>query len=447
MKKIFRIALPSIVSNITVPLLGLVDVSITGHLGSEAYIGAIAVGGMMFNIIYWLFAFLRMGTSGMTSQALGQRNLHEVTLLLLRSVGVALCASLILIAIQIPVSTLALHFIQSSPTVTRLALTYFHICIYGAPAALALFALNGWFIGMQNSRTPMLIAIIQNISNIVLSYCFVFGLNMKVEGVALGTVLAQYIGLLVALLSLHSHYRRHLLPHLHEGMSSSLSGILGQLCRYEAIKRFFTVNRDIFLRTLCLVGVHFTFVSAGARLGDTELAVNTLLMQFFTLYSYFMDGFAFAGEAIAGKAIGANNHRAYTLVVRHLFICGALMIILFTLIYATGSTTFFRLLTNDSGVIALATHYRIWIILIPLCGMAAFIWDGIYIGATATRQMLISMFISLLLFIVLYLLLVPSLGNHGLWIAFLSYLLMRGIVQTVLARELRIACGGVKNEE
>jgi MATE family multidrug resistance protein len=273
----------------------------------------------------------------------------------------------------------------------------------------------------------MLVAIIQNVANIVLSFVLVYVVDMKIEGVAWGTVLAQYIGLISALslfipyyLRIKKYYRKKV--------------VLAK----PALMKFFSLNKDIFFRTCCLILVHFFFIAAGAKQGDSELAVNTMLMQLFTLYSYIMDGFAFAGEAIAGKAIGANNHRAYTLVVRHLFICGALMIILFTFIYATGSTTFFRLLTNDSGVIALATHYRIWIILIPLCGMAAFIWDGIYIGATATRQMLISMFISLLLFIVLYLLLVPSLGNHGLWIAFLSYLLMRGIVQTVLARELRV---------
>lgn len=199
-RRILRIAIPSIISNITVPLLGLIDVTIVGHLGSPAYIGAIAVGGMLFNIIYWIFGFLRMGTSGMTSQAYGQHDLNEITRLLLRSVGVGLFIALCLLILQYPILKLAFTLIQTTPEVEQLATTYFYICIWGAPATLGLYGFAGWFIGMQNSRFPMYIAITQNIVNIVASLSFVYLLDMKVAGVATGTLIAQYAGFFMAIL-------------------------------------------------------------------------------------------------------------------------------------------------------------------------------------------------------------------------------------------------------
>ena len=435
-RQILRIALPSIVSNITVPLLGLIDVAITGHLGSETYIGAIAVGGMLFNIIYWIFAFLRMGTSGMTSQALGRRDLSEVMRLLIRSVGIALLISLTLILIQYPVREVALDIISPSDDVASLSRTYFNICIYGAPASLTLFALNGWFIGMQNSRIPMVMAIVQNICNIITSLILVLVVGMKVEGVALGTVIAQYIGLATALVALYKVYLGRLRKYMPCSFMRCLSPSAVDIWNKADLLRFFNVNRDIFFRTCCLVAVHFVFISAGARQGNIELAVNTLLMQLFTLYSYIMDGFAAAGEAIAGKAIGNRNRIIYDDVVKHLFLLGTLMVVLFTTLYALFAYPFFTLLTNDAEVIRVAHDYYLWTLLIPVCGMAAFIWDGIYIGATATRQMLISMALGVGVFFILYTLLIPLLGNHGLWIAFLTYLATRGIVQTMLRNKI-----------
>ena len=435
-RQILRIALPSIVSNITVPLLGLIDVAITGHLGSETYIGAIAVGGMLFNIIYWMFAFLRMGTSGMTSQALGRRDLHETMRLLIRSVGIALFISVILIAVQYPVREVALSIISPSHDVASLARTYFNICIYGAPASLCLFALNGWFIGMQNSRIPMVMAIAQNICNIILSLILVLVMGMKVEGVALGTVIAQYLGLATALVALYKVYITRLRRYMPHGFVRCLLPASSDIWNKADIMRFLNVNRDIFLRTCCLVAVHFAFIAAGAKQGDTELAVNTMLMQLFTLYSYIMDGFAAAGEAIAGKAIGNRNSIIYHDVVRRLFLWGIIMVALFTLLYALFAYPFFTLLTDDAHVIRTAGEYHLWTLLIPICGMAAFIWDGIYIGATATRQMLISMTVGVIVFFILYHTLIPHLGNHGLWIAFITYLATRGIVQTLLRNKI-----------
>lgn len=426
-KQILYIALPSIVSNITVPLLGLIDVAITGHLGSAAYIGAIAVGGMLFNIIYWMFAFLRMGTSGMTAQARGRRDFTEVQNLLARSLGIAIGISILLLTLSPLIREGALRFIAPSPDVASLARTYFNICIFGAPASLGLFALNGWYIGMQNSKTPMAIAISQNIMNIIASLCLVYGLGMKVEGVALGTVIAQWGGFLTALFMLKKYYTGRLKKYF-----ISTKAIWNR----KAILSFFNVNKDIFLRTLCLIAVHFFFISAGAKQGDTELAVNTLLMQLFTLYSYFMDGFAFAGEALAGKAIGAKNRIIYDDVVRHLFIWGGAMAALFTLLYLFFGSWFMGILTNDANVISTLNIYLPWTLLFPICGIAAFIWDGIYIGATATRHMLLSMAVGMLIFFILYFTLIPTLHNHGLWIAFIGYLATRGIMQTITRKRI-----------
>lgn len=422
--QILRIAGPSIVSNITVPLLGLVDVAIVGHLGDAAYIGAIAVGSMIFNLIYWIFGFLRMGTSGMTSQALGRRNLTEVTQLLGRSLAVAFGTALVLIALQVPLCGIMLRLVHPDTSIGMLARTYFHICIWGAPAVLGLYGLTGWYVGMQNTRTPMLVSIIQNVVNIAASLTLVYGFGLGLRGVAIGTVTAQYAGIAVALLLLLRHYgrlRRHVV----------LKGIL----RRKELWRFFSVNRDIFLRTLCLVAVNLYFTSAGARQGTVILAVNTLLMQLFLLFSYIMDGFANSGEALGGRYYGAGNGAAFRDTVSRLFRWGLLTALLFTAVYAVGGTAFLRLLTDREEVIEASAAYFPWALAVPVAGLTAFVWDGLYIGITATRGMLISLAVSATLFFAVYLGLSPLMGNHALWLAMVVYLSSRGAVQTLLFRK------------
>ena len=424
-KRILQIAVPSIISNITVPLLGLIDVTIVGHLGAAAYIGAIAVGGMLFNIIYWIFGFLRMGTSGMTSQAYGKHDLDEVARLLLRSVGVGLLIAIILVTLQYPIRKLAFTFIQTTEEVERLATLYFRICIWGAPAMLGLYGFAGWFIGMQNSRFPMYIAITQNIVNIAASLCFVYLFHMKVAGVAWGTLTAQYAGFLMALLLWRRYYgglKKHVAWH--------------EVLKKEAMLRFFQVNRDIFLRTLCLVIVTLFFTSAGAAQGEIVLAFNTLLMQLFTLFSYIMDGFAYSGEALVGKYVGANNRLALYRTVRQLFIWGVGLSTGFTLLYFFGGKSFLGLLTNETSVIREAGNYFYWVLAIPLTGFAAFLWDGIFIGATATRQMFYSMLVASGSFFLVYYSLHEWMGNHALWLAFIVYLSLRGIMQATLSRKI-----------
>ena len=433
-RTLLQLAIPSIVSNITVPLLGLVDVAIVGHLGSASYIGAIAVGGMLFNMIYWIFGFLRMGTSGMTAQVYGKRDLTEVVRTLLRTVGVGLLISLGLWILQSPILRGAFVLIDATEEVKRWASLYFNICIWGAPAILGLYGFAGWFIGMQNSRFPMFIAITQNIVNIAASLCFVFVLGMKVEGVALGTLIAQYAGLFMAFALWLKYYGR-LKAYI------DWNGLWGG----EEMRRFFSVNSDIFFRTLCLVAVTTFFTSTGARQGDVILAVNTLLMQLFTLFSYIMDGFAYAGEALAGRFIGAKNDVGLRRCIRLLFLWGIGLSLSFTILYAFLGRDFLGLLTNDTSVIEASGDYFYWVLAIPLCGFSAFLWDGIFIGATATRQMLYSMLVASATFFIIYYLFYRSMGNHALWMAFLGYLSLRGGMQWILWRYRKITMPIISN--
>jgi MATE family multidrug resistance protein len=418
-RQILQIALPSIISNITVPLLGMIDVAIVGHMGSAVYIGAVAVGSMIFNLIYWLFGFLRMGASGMTAQALGRRDLAEVTGLLKRSLSVALGIAAVLIVLQWPLKQLMFWLIGPTEDVAPFASTYFNIVIWGAPASLGLFSLMGWFIGMQNTKFPMIVSIMQNVVNILASLTLVYGFGMKIEGVALGTVIAQYAGLLMALGLLIRYYGR---LKVHNGKS---------VC---SLVHFFSVNRDIFLRTLCLVAVNLAFTSAGARQGAVILSVNTVMMQMYLFFSYFMDGFAYAGEALGGWTYGAGNGKAFHETLRRLFFWMTIVTVAFTLLYILGGQWIVGLLTDEPEVMETSHAYLFWTWLIPAAGCVAFIWDGIFIGLTATRGMLVSSFISAVAFFTVCLM---SESNQALWLAQTVYLALRGIIQTVWYKYLQ----------
>lgn len=427
MKQVFKLALPSIISNITVPLLGIIDLTIVGHMGDVIYIGAIAIGTMIFNVLYWLFGFLRMGTSGMTSQALGRRDLTEAMRLLVRSLTISTAIAVIFILFQLPIRWMALTIMQPTEQIAEQAAIYFSICIWGAPAMLGLYGLTGWFIGMQNTRIPMLVSIFQNIVNIVASVTFVFGVGMKIQGVALGTLTAQWTGFLLALYCWKRYYGR-----------LAEYNWKDDLFKRSTMVRFFAVNRDIFIRTLFLVGVNFFFISAGSRQGAIILSVNTLLMTLFTLFSYVMDGFAYAGEALSGKYYSAANKLAFDRVYNSLFAWGAIMAVVFTLVYAVGGNGFLMLLTNEAVVVQSAEAYFWWAVMIPIASVSAFVYDGIFIGLTATRGMLVSSVISALVFFALYLALQSYLGNHALWLAFIVYLGLRGGIQWLLYRRMHL---------
>ena len=313
-QEILHLAIPSIVSNITVPLLGLVDLAIAGHLGSARYIAAISVGSMIFNVIYWLMGFLRMGTSGMTGQAYGAKDTTGIRMLLRRSLTMSLLIAAAFLVLQWPLREAALSIIHPSQAVWPLAAAYFNIVIWGAPAMLSLYSLNGWYIGMQDTRVPMVVAIFQNIANILASLLFVFALGMKVEGIALGTLVAQWSGVLLSVVLLRTKLNK---MRMMVSDTTSATTTEDGFSRYSWAT-FFRTDRDIFLRTLCLVAVNLAFTAAGARQGDLMLAVNTLLMTFYTLFSYVMDGFAFAGEALGGKYFGARDDAGLSNVIRRL---------------------------------------------------------------------------------------------------------------------------------
>ncbi len=426
-KRILQLAVPAIVSNITVPLLNLVDLTIVGHLGSAVYIGAIAIGGLIFNIIYWLFSFLRMGTSGLTSQALGQRNLSEVMRVLLRSLGTAFVVAPLLIGLQSVILYVSFRWMDATATVQEQATVFFEILIWGAPATLGLYAFTGWYIGMQNSRFPMVIAIAQNVVNILLALLFVYVLKMNMKGVAWATLIAQYVGLFMAV-GLWGKYYFRLRKWIEWNGVWNAKGMFS----------FFVINRDVFLRTLCLIAVTMYFTATGTRQGEIMLAVNTLLLQFFILFSYFMDGFAYAGEALVGRLLGARNISALRRIVYSLFVFGGVLAGIFSLLYWAGGNVFVRLITSDVTVVSASKPFILWVYIIPLVSFAAFLWDGIFIGATAMRQMLISIAVATLAFFCIVQVGVPVMGNHALWLAFVVYLAIRGLMQTLLHRRIYV---------
>ena len=423
-REILRLALPNIVSNITVPVMGIASTMIAGNLGggdATRTIGSLAVGVSIFNFIYWNCSFLRMGTSGLTAQAYGAKDLRECTNMLARTLLVAAVLGALILLLQYPLGEAAIWAMNGDELVAE----YFYARIWAVPAGIMLFGFNGWFIGMQNSRFPMYIAITQNIVNITASLCLVYLLDMKVAGVATGTLIAQYAGFIMAILLYIRYYSK-----LRKRIAWR------EIWQKQAMYRFFQVNRDIFFRTLCLVIVTMFFTSAGAAQGEIVLAVNTLLMQLFTLFSYIMDGFAYAGEALAGRYIGARNQPALRNTVNHLFYWGVGLSAAFTLLYAIGGKGFLELLTNDTSVINASDTYFYWALAIPLAGFSAFLWDGVFIGATATRSMLYSMLIASASFFLVYYAFHDFLGNHALWLAFLIYLSLRGIVQTFIGRQI-----------
>lgn len=417
-KEILRLALPSVVTNITVPLLALADTAIVGHLGQAAFIGATAIGGTIFSMIYWIFAFLRMGTTGLVAQARGRQDRSEARTILVRALRLSVCISALLLILQVPILRVALYFMAPAAEVSQLASLYFRIVVWGAPAVLAQYVLTGWYIGEQDTRSPMLVALAQNLLNVALSLTLVYAARMGFAGVALGTVLSQWAGLLFAIGLLRPYIRR---------AKSSLPPV--DTTETATWRQMLRVNSDIFLRTVCLVAVTVSFTAAGSRQGELTLSANMLLMQFFILYSYFTDGLANAAEALAGKWDGAGCRRELHQTVRCLFAQGAVVSAAFCLLYLLGGRTLLALLTNVETVRLTAATYLPWASLIPVVALPAMVWDGVFIGLTWTRGMLGSMFLAMCLFFVL-LTCCQKLGNHALWLAFDSYLLARGTIQT-----------------
>lgn len=425
-KTILSLSIPNIITNITVPLLGMVDTAIVGHINTGNskidYIGAIAIGTMIFNFIYWNFGFLRMGTSGFTAQAYGAKDKQEQINILVRGCVIAILAALTLIVLQYPISILCRNVVEDKNNVIDLALQYFFIRIWAAPATLGMYSLKGWFIGMQDSKTPMWISILINILNIVFSLLFVIEFNMKIEGVAYGTVVAQYGGLITTILFWFIKYGN---KHYHISIKQAIA--------WDKMKIFFKVNSDIFLRSLCIIAVTTYFTIASSKMPYPMLAVNTLLMQLFTLFSYFMDGFAYASESLCGKYVGANDKQSLKQIVKAILLWGVVLSLLCVVLYGFFGENILRILTNNENVLNAAKQYIGWVLLIPITGFVAFLYDGILIGMTESKIMRDAIFISTAVFFILYFSLKGLIDNNALWIGFITYLVGRSLLMMMFS--------------
>ena len=453
-RDILKLALPSILANITVPIVGMVDVAVAGHLGSQAatMIGGIAIGSMLFDLLYWNFGFLRVGTGGLAAQAYGRGDRPDCARVLTRSLGIALASALALIAIQWIFVKAAFVFVDCSTEVQDLASRYFFIRIWAAPATLSLMALKGWFIGMQDSVSAMVTDITVNGMNILMSIILALGFSIGdwhyegigFAGVAAGTVCAQYSGLLVAVILLLAKYRRNTLRTIH---ASEFKGIF----KGDQMRRFMSMNADLFVRSLCFIAIYIGFTVISARYGDTLLAVSSILMKLLMIFSYFTDGFAYAGEALVGRFIGAKDRLMLRESIKWTFVWSMSIALIFIGIYHFAGVPMLRLMTSDTVVVDASREYLPWLLLMPVVGCAAFTWDGIFIGATASRQMRDSMLwavvgFALVWFVGIFVLqhVAPTAERYGniamhiLMAAYFAHLLARTVYLSAKYRKLRL---------
>ena len=432
--QILRLAIPSILANITIPLVGLVDTAIVGHIANATFKGGIAIGTMLFDLLYWNFGFLRVGTSGMTAQAFGRGDRQECARLLSQSVGIALLGAAVIWLLQWLFVTVVLAILPCSPEVATFARDYFFVRIWAAPATLSLMAFKGWFIGMQDTVSPMITDIVVNLVNMLVSYVLAVHTPMGAIGVAWGTVIAQFTGLSMALILLLVKYR-----HLWQGLSPVRLALDS-----SGMRRLISLNGNLFIRSLCFMVVYVGFTSLASNYGDVELAVSTIMMKLFMLFSYFVDGFAYAGEALVGKYMGRNQQSEINNqdnvqiphVVRLLFAWSLGVGLLFTVIFALWSSGFYLTMTSDATVLARLADYTPWLIAMPIVSTLAFMWDGVYTGATAGKHIRNAMIYAALAFVIGYLVTYWWLGIQGLYIAYFAHLIARVIYLTAQWRKI-----------
>jgi MATE family multidrug resistance protein len=412
-RSILAIAVPVMISNVSTPLLGIVDTAIVGHIPDPAYIGATAVGALIFTLVFWGFGFLRMGTTGLTAQALGAADGAEVATVLGRALLLALLAGVTVIALQWPLREAAFALLHASTRVDGLARGYFDIRIWAAPATLANYALLGWFIGLGRTDIGLLLQLALNLTNMALDMVFVLGLGWDVRGVALGTLLAECCAATLGITVAMRHMR-------------SIGGqwTFRQIAAPQQLKRTLVVNGDIMIRSLALIAAFFWFISRSAREGDVVLAANSILIQFLSVSAFFLDGLAFATEALVGRAVGAARRAGVTLAAKKTTVWAAGVAVVVAAVLAVFGSAFIAALSVDPGTRALAREYLPWAAAAPLLGVWAFQLDGIFIGATRTADMRNSMLASLVIFLAAWWLLSPF-GNEGLWAAFYVHYLAR----------------------
>ena len=427
-REILRIALPNIISNITVPIMGIAGTMIAGHMGnSVATIGALAIGVSIFNFIYWNCSFIRMGTSGLTAQAYGSGDRRTTTLMLARALLVSVVVGFGVLLLQRPIGLGALKMMNGSDMVAD----YFFARVWAVPAGVLLFGLNGWLTGMQNAIIPMVVAIAVNVIHVVCSIWFAFGFDMSIVGIAYASVVAQWTGVIVTLIITWWHFRR-----------GFVKIKWAEVVDVVAMKEFFLINRDIIIRTLCIVATYTFFTAASARMGDdTILAVNTILLQLFTLFSYMNDGFAFAAEALTGRFIGAKDEPSLRDAVKKCMIWCLVVAIIYIVIYIGWWRELLSMFISDGAdanlLLDYAGRYIGWIIAIPLAAAMPFVMDGIMVGATRSRIMRDSMLYSTIAYFALFYAFKPLIGNNALWLAFSSYMFLRGALQYLMSHRLR----------
>lgn len=414
-KSILNLAVPNTLSNITVPLLGMADIAIAGYIGGDSMIGAVSIGTTIFNFIYMNCAFLRMGTTGLTAQAYGAGDKTEARKLLMRALTVALAIAATMLMLKVPLEHIAVRLMGGTEEVMDLVGKYTSVRLYAIAAALPLFGLNGWFIGMQDSKTPLYISIFTNITNIIASLIFTIKMDMGIEGIALGTVVAQYASVFLA----YGIYAKR----FSDGMRFEF-----QRLNDPSMLAFFKVNRDVFLRNFCMATTYTLFTQVSASISETALTTNALLMQLFTLYSYMFDGVAFAAESLSGRFIGEKSVERFQMSCKTLFVWALCVSIGYVAIYLVWWQEILMLFEPSDDVLRYASDYVGYIIAVPLIGFAPFIMDGIMFGSTCVRPLRNSVFGATLTYIVSLFILVPSLENTGLWIAFLTFMSMRGIL-------------------
>ena len=422
-REFFRLAFPNILTNLTVPLVSLVDIGLMGRMPSSSFILAIGFGTLIFNFIYWAFGFLRMGTTGMVSQAYGSYDGKERTSLLFMGSSISLIAGILFVLFQYPILQGALILISPDDLVVAPLSTYFYWRIYAAPATITIYVITGWLLGMQDSKSALFLAIAVNGINAIVSYLLVYYADLSIKGVALGTVIAQYAGLL---------YGVYLIQKKHSVRWKDFS--INLLKEMNTWKSFIQVNSDIFIRTLCLIFAMSFFKTKAGNIDPILGAANILLLEFVTLSAYGIDGFAFAAESICGKYFGRRNKVQFILATKTAFKQGFLFALLMSAVFFVFGKEILSVLTNKVNVIQAAMPYVKWLILLPLVSCFAFIWDGVYIGTTASKAMRNTLLIAtFFIFLPLFFLLKEFFGNHGMWIAFLIFLLARGVIQTILA--------------
>lgn len=422
---ILALALPNIISNISVPLLSLADTAIAGRMPQVEALGAVALASMVANFSYWLWGFLRMTTTGFTAQAYGRGDRRAISRQLCVGVSISIVGALVIILMRPLFYEFSRFLSEGAEELSPEAIAYLRIAYLGAPAALLLYVLNGWFVGIQNTVVPMITTILSNILNIALSFALAWKWGMGVEGIAWGTVVAQYFAVIILAVVALVRYKIYFEEwHWRDFFS------LGEFFSYVHIAKY------LLLRTLMLGSISLYFIHAGSHYGTVAVGANALLMQFFTIFAYFMDGFAYAGEALSGRYIGAMDWGRLRQMLRKLFSIGWIMAPMMSLIFFLFSEDLLYLLSDKAEVIVLAQQYRLWVLVIPLASFGAFLWDGIFVGATTSRPMTQAVFAAWLAFFALYWSLRSLLGLDALWLAFVVYLLVRSLLSAFWGRRL-----------